>query len=193
MTVCFSQLFKTTYFDRCEGNSSRIQPNCCYHALLGHGYGGRAFRTVQSLPLPLGLLLELLCSLSAHRSCSEEQDGLLLRPKRVGSAFLPSAAVGGASEERKPAGRYCSTGQAAAGERRMGLRFCLLYWVRSSKKRWIFIVLIRSHALSFNFINMQVLMIRTPEIYDYITVSKRHLVIPHRLMPYPEEVWIRDD
>ena len=35
---------------------------------------------------------------------------------------------------------------------------------------------------------MQVLMIRTPEIYDYITVSKRHLVIPHRLMPYPEEV-----
>eukprot|EP01035_Chromulina_nebulosa_P024709 gene24709-32186_t len=32
-------------------------------------------------------------------------------------------------------------------------------------------------------------MMRIPaEIYDYVSANKRHLVIPHRLMPYPEEI-----
>ena len=35
----------------------------------------------------------------------------------------------------------------------------------------------------------KILMMRIPaEIYDYVSANKRHLVIPHRLMPYPEEV-----
>jgi hypothetical protein len=40
-------------------------------------------------------------------------------------------------------------------------------------------------------IYLQILMMRIPaEIYDYVSANKRHLVIPHRLMPYPEEVHI---